>query len=109
MASQATDGTDIDRLVELYIHFFPLPFHHHAHLTMRPAMLVWSKTQDGRKVHDYSKWLLNNQNTFLSQGRDLTEQGVIDKICSLSKNRFGYTEQECLDSFITEDTLRALN
>ena len=84
MNSQASDGTDIDRLVELYIHFFPLPYHHHAHITTKPVFLVWSKTHDGRKMNDYATWLLNNQNTFLTYGKDLTESQVISKICDMS-------------------------
>ena len=99
MASKTLSGVDIDTLVELYLHVYPLPQFHHSFFVSKPAIITWEKTKDGRKVADYIKWGLLNQDTFKSKGVNLTETQLVSKICNLAANKFGWTEAECLTNF----------
>ena len=73
MASKHSSGVDIDEMVELYLHVFPLPQFHHSFFVSKPVIMTWDKTLSGRKVADYIKWALLNQETFKTKGVNLTE------------------------------------
>ena len=54
MAGNADDGSAIDEVVELYLHLFPLPFHHHSFIVTKAAGITYFYTESGRKVFDFA-------------------------------------------------------
>ena len=55
----ADDGKPMDTYVEIYLHFFPLPFHHHSFMVTKAALITYDFTQSGRKVFDFAQWAFN--------------------------------------------------
>jgi protein-disulfide isomerase len=99
MKSQDTHGNLMADQVELTIHFFPLPFHHHAFIVTRAAALTWDSTHDAKTVSDFADWVYTNIAEFGSKAKTQDEGTVKSNLCSLASDQFGWTESECLTSY----------
>ena len=43
----ASDDQPIDEYIDLYIHMFPLPYHHHAFIVSKAALLTYFVNGNG--------------------------------------------------------------
>ena len=73
LESTGSDGTKISENVEVYFHFFPLPYHHHAFIATNALSLAWENTKDIKTVLNVADYFFDNINTYQGSGaKELT-------------------------------------
>ena len=94
------NGTSISDLVEVVVHIFPLPFHHHAFYASQLVPFIYDLNKNNTQVYQYVKWILANQDDFLDGSVNLNEQEVKSKLCYQSSGAMKFfTKAQCDQEF----------
>ncbi|CAI2379953.1 unnamed protein product [Moneuplotes crassus] len=90
----------ITDLVEVVIHLFPLPYHHHAFYPAQLGAFIADKNQNHTEYFQFSDWIFDHQEEFNAGSVELNEPQVKAKLCAEASADLSFlNEQECLDEF----------
>ena len=97
LAMEDRDGNVYGDKVEVYFHYFPLPYHHHAHIVTNALTYTFAVTGNHSTTIEFAEWVYDNQETY--QGEDsklMNEFEVIDLLCSEAGGKFGWEAPDCV-------------
>ena len=94
------NGKPVTDYVEVVMHIFPLPYHHHAFFASQLVPFVFDLHKNNTEVFQFTDWIFKNQNSYLSGSTKLSEPEVKDKLCRESSADLKFfTKSECDKEF----------
>eukprot|EP00345_Euplotes_harpa_P015434 CAMPEP_0168338350 /NCGR_PEP_ID=MMETSP0213-20121227/12777_1 /TAXON_ID=151035 /ORGANISM="Euplotes harpa, Strain FSP1.4" /LENGTH=219 /DNA_ID=CAMNT_0008344101 /DNA_START=26 /DNA_END=685 /DNA_ORIENTATION=- len=101
--TKKVNGQAVTDFVEVVVHMFPLPYHHHAFIATQLVPFVFDLHKNNTEVFEYISWMLEHQDDYLEGGLNLTEYQVKDKLCQESSAALKFfTLKQCNDEFKTD-------
>ena len=97
-------GKSVTDFIEVAVHIFPLPYHHHAFYVSQLVPFIYDLNKNNTQVFEYIKWAFDNQDDYLDGSVSLNMYQVQDKLChnSAAALKF-YTKSQC-DQEFDDDT-----
>ena len=66
MNSKSANDEAMSDLVEVHVHYFPLPYHHHSFIVHQAAYLTYDSTKSVEQVENFADWVFDHQSEFES-------------------------------------------
>ena len=103
LATKYDDKTYAEHLF-IRLHIFPLPYHTNAFIASKLVPEL-DRRFGAAGVYNYTDWMLENQDRYLSPARDLSENEVVAKLCKeVGDASVPLTESQCKSVFLTRST-----
>ncbi|CAI2379850.1 unnamed protein product [Moneuplotes crassus] len=102
--SHEVDGVAITDLVEVVVHIFPLPYHHHAFFPAQLGAFIADQNNNHTEFFEYSDWIFDHQDEFNSGSVELTQPQVQAKLCAEASADLAFLDESaCLQEFSNND------
>ena len=94
------NGKAVTDFVEVSVHIFPLPYHHHAFFVSQLVPFIYDLHKNNTEVFQFIDWIFKNQNSYLSGSSTLSEPQVKSKLCNETSTALKlFTKAQCDQEF----------